>query len=331
MPEIQPPSWLQTGQYSALADRRLLMDMAGDVAGRFKSTDLDVTALGSGMSVAVAAGACLVASSEVLGGGYYCLLDATKNLTLAASDTAARRDIIQARVYDSAFGRQTAAGHPAGANLSDRWFLEVKRGAAGGAAPAPAVDADALLIATILVPANSTVVTSANITNNRVLNGIVGAAKGSIGFEQLLPVAVTALGSTGLSAVGAIKAYYQKGGTGPVATNAPRRAWTTAGACSLTVPGPGVMIVLGSAHIDTGPGATGSLLVRILVDNARFYQAQFHETGQATGVQLAVFGMEQIPAGDHNVKLQVQPDLESGTGAGWFDASKCHLLALVIP
>lgn len=152
-----PPSWLQGGSHTAENDRNAV---AAHIAGSgvVDTTDLAVTAPGGTMTVSVAAGAAFIKGSRAFQGVYHGLADSPTSLTVAASDaTNARYDRVVLEVQDAAY---------AGAVNALRLF--VVQGTAAASPVEPAIPADSLELARILVPAATTSVTSANVLDRRV-------------------------------------------------------------------------------------------------------------------------------------------------------------------
>lgn len=123
--------------------------------------DLEVTERGAGanLSVDVAAGSAWVRGTDsATQPTYRCRNDATVNLAIAAADaTDDRLDLVVAEVRDAAFS-----------GVSTDWRLRVVTGTPAGSPSAPATPDNALVLATVSVPATDTTIANAQITDNRV-------------------------------------------------------------------------------------------------------------------------------------------------------------------
>lgn len=168
------PVFIQGDNYSAELTRRgtsgfLLARGAtiGSVTGgvvNFAANDLQMSPPGSGLSVNVAVGECIVpGSSSSTQGGYYFRGSSTTNLAVAtANPTNPRVDLVCATVNDAAYTGslntgilQVVTGTPtSGATLSNL-------------TGAPSLPTSSLLIGYILVPANATNIISADLGDHR--------------------------------------------------------------------------------------------------------------------------------------------------------------------
>jgi len=158
MTELNPPLHLQNRTDHTAQGDRLLLRSLWRVGGVAQTGDLTVAAQGSpNMSVTVAAGAAIVPGTEnAFQGTYHCFNDASKTVTIAASDpTNPRKDIIVAKVQDAFYSGAVNA-----------WSLVAVTGTPAGSPVEPALPANAIKIASINVAANATSITNANITNN---------------------------------------------------------------------------------------------------------------------------------------------------------------------
>lgn len=121
---------------------------------------LAVTQNGSpNMSVNVASGFVVIPGSEnAKQGGYFAVNDATKNLTIAASDPSNPRiDVVCAKVQDSFYS-----------GVTNSWSLAVVTGTPAASPAVPALPNNALKLAQIAVGAAVTSIVTANITDSRV-------------------------------------------------------------------------------------------------------------------------------------------------------------------
>ena len=169
MTEVNPPFVLQASSHPAASFRRVLEFVLGGRGDTGSATgqggvrtaaDLAVTANGTpNMSVNVAAGEAVVVGSEsqLIQGAYHVYNDATKNLTIAASDpTNPRIDIVVAKVQDAEYSGATNA-----------WSLAVVTGTPAASPAVPATPANAIVLAQIAVAASVTTIVSGNITDRR--------------------------------------------------------------------------------------------------------------------------------------------------------------------
>lgn len=159
MAELQPAHYTQGGCHTALGDRQVLASLVCTEGVQNPANgELAVTAGASGLSVDVATGNAFIQGDNVAEQGMYAVFNnATVNKVLAAADpTDGRIDRIIARVYDAQYS-----------GVLNEWHIEVVTGVPGPAPAAPALPLNAISLATVLVPAGSTTVNAANITDLR--------------------------------------------------------------------------------------------------------------------------------------------------------------------
>jgi hypothetical protein len=173
MAAVNPPYAIQArADHPARLFRELLASLRGQ-QGVIAAADLNVTANGTpNMSVNVAAGKAVVDGTQSFAaqGSYLVFNDATWNLTIAAADaTNPRRDLIVAQVRDAEY---------AGAN--NDWLLAVIQGTPAPSPVDPAVPANSLTLARVLVGAAVSSITTPNITDLRpsgaLLNNLTAPA-----------------------------------------------------------------------------------------------------------------------------------------------------------
>ena len=154
-----PPSWLQNGSHPAENDR-LSQQSIFSSTGVIGSTSLQITAQASpNMTVIAAAGWASILSSTALAGVYVVYNDAATTLTITTADaTNPRIDRIVATVRDSYYS---------GAN--NDVIFQVLPGTPAASPSAPATPSNSISLATIAVAANTTTITSGNITDTRSL------------------------------------------------------------------------------------------------------------------------------------------------------------------
>lgn len=157
MTVVNPPAWLQAGSYPARTDR-LVTDALVDIPGIVSVGDLAVSQNTSpGMSVRVAKGRAWIRGTTVTDQGMYNFFnDGPVTLSVTTSHaTLPRIDRVVAQIEDSEY-----------AGVSDVASVKVLAGTAASTPVAPAVPDSAISLATISVPAASTAVTTAQITNS---------------------------------------------------------------------------------------------------------------------------------------------------------------------
>jgi hypothetical protein len=158
MATINPPSWLQNvATHTAQGERLSLGGLIGQ-SGVAASGQMTVVQRGAGanMSVDVGAGTCYIkGTSNTYQGTYSCTNDAATNVVIAAADLSlARKDLIIARINDSAY-----------AGALNSWTLEVVQGTPAASPAEPALPVSSLKLATVNVAANASSITNANIVN----------------------------------------------------------------------------------------------------------------------------------------------------------------------
>lgn len=154
---INPPSWLQAGTYSARADR-LGIGSAISIGGVTAPTSYAVTqTLTPSMSIQVSSGSAYVPNTFGLTQGFYAVVnDGTVTVPLDASHfNFNRTDLIVLTVKDSQY-----------AGVDNFAVIEKITGSPGpGANPAPnPVPANSIVLASVLVTASASSVTSGNIS-----------------------------------------------------------------------------------------------------------------------------------------------------------------------
>lgn len=155
-----PPSWLQNGSHPAENDR-LTTQALWATTGIIKDTSLAVTQNSpAGMSVRVASGwAAIVGTTQANMGTYVGYNDDTVVLGLTTADpTNPRIDRVCMTVNDAYY-----------TGSLNNVVLQVVAGTPAGSPVAPATPANSISLATIAVAAGATAITTANITDTRVL------------------------------------------------------------------------------------------------------------------------------------------------------------------
>lgn len=155
-----PPVFIQAGSHPAEDVRRLFHAQMGGRQGVVGSGDLAVTEKSGtpDMSVDVAGGQAFILGDEGTYQGLYFVENrGTTNLAIAAADpTNARKDLVVARVRDSAYSGAT-----------DAWELAVVTGTPAAVPAEPSVPDNALVLALVDVPASDTAITNSQITDRR--------------------------------------------------------------------------------------------------------------------------------------------------------------------
>lgn len=153
------PVFIQAGGETAEQARRMLKGTFGGRAGIVNSTDLAVTQNGTpNMSVNVAGGTVVIPGTESSTQGVYVVENiGTLNVAIAASDpTNARKDLIIAKVQDSAYSGATDAAS-----------IVAVTGTPAASPAEPAAPANSWVLAVVTVAAGATSVTNAAISDQR--------------------------------------------------------------------------------------------------------------------------------------------------------------------
>ncbi len=155
-----PPSWLQNGSHPAENDR-LTTQALWATTGIINASSLEVTQNSpAGMSVQIASGwAAIVGTTQANMGTYVGYNDATVVLGVTtANPTNPRIDRVCMTVNDAYY-----------TGASNNVVLQVVAGTPAGSPVAPATPANSISLATVAVAAGATALTTANITDTRVL------------------------------------------------------------------------------------------------------------------------------------------------------------------
>ena len=155
-----PPSWLQNGSHPAENDR-LTTQALWATTGIINAASLEVTQNSpAGMSVRVGSGwAAIVGTTQANMGTYVGYNDDTVVLGLTTADpTNPRIDRVCMTVNDAYY-----------TGSLNNVVLQVVAGTPAGSPVAPATPANSISLATIAVAAGATAITTANITDTRVL------------------------------------------------------------------------------------------------------------------------------------------------------------------
>ena len=155
-----PPSWLQNGSHPAENDR-LTTQALWATTGIINSSSLQVTQnTPPGMSVVVSSGwAAIVGTTQANMGTYVGYNDGNVVLGVTTADpTNPRIDRVCMTVNDAYY-----------TGSLNNVVLQVVAGTPAGSPSAPATPANSISLATIAVAAGATAITTANITDTRVL------------------------------------------------------------------------------------------------------------------------------------------------------------------
>lgn len=155
-----PPSWLQNGSHPAENDR-LTTQALWATTGIINASSLEVTQNSpAGMSVRVASGwAAIVGTTQANMGTYVGYNDATVVLGVTTADpTNPRIDRVCMTVNDAYY-----------TGSLNNVVLQVVAGTPAGSPVAPATPANSISLATVAIAAGATALTTANITDTRVL------------------------------------------------------------------------------------------------------------------------------------------------------------------
>ena len=159
MAAINPPFVIQASTHPSDVFRRMVKAVTEGTQGVVNVGDMAVTAHGGTMSVDVAAGQAVIVGTEnvINQGAYEVTNDAVVTLTISAADpTNPRWDLVVAKVQDATYSGATNA-----------WSLVVVTGTPAGSPVDPALPANAIKLARVVVPANGTPVVSGWITDLR--------------------------------------------------------------------------------------------------------------------------------------------------------------------
>lgn len=239
-----PPFVIQGASHSAALFRQTVAALLGRTqpgtlaytdGGVVNPTDMAVTQNGTpNMSVNVAGGFCFIPQTQVANGGLYGgLNDATLNLAVSAANaTNPRVDLLAAVALDKAYSGATTKWTPqvitgtptAGATLANK-------------SGAPALPAASIPLAYVLVPANATSVTTADITNVRRL-----LSRPVVAGRQYQTVAQSVVDNTTVMATNMATTFVQGGVTGS--------------STGLTVPVSGIYVVHAQANMGAGTSGT---------------------------------------------------------------------------
>tara|TARA_R110000868_G_scaffold43570_2_gene146251 strand:- start:1126 stop:2232 length:1107 start_codon:yes stop_codon:yes gene_type:complete len=168
-----PPVFIQAGTHPAEDVRRGFESIYkgyGVVpatitgAGASATSDLKVVQ-GTGMSVTVQTGQCVIKGDNTYQGMYFCDNRGNQSvLVTAAHATSARIDLIVAKIQDVVYD----------GGATNAWSLAVVTGAPSASPAVPAKPAHSIVLAQIAVSATATSIVTANITDKRqfaTLNG----------------------------------------------------------------------------------------------------------------------------------------------------------------
>ncbi len=162
---VTPPVFhsLVTNEYLAREFRRVVQTLAGDIEGTLGAADLAVSATSpTSMSVNVAAGRALINGDTVARqGAYFAENDGVVVVGPhgAAHATLPRIDLVILRDYDA-----SPDGGSAGLDVQR---IEIVAGSPNASPVAPALPANAIPLAEVLVGAAVTTITAGNVTDRR--------------------------------------------------------------------------------------------------------------------------------------------------------------------
>ena len=284
-----PPYAIQASSHSAELFRRAVgAHLQSQLGGVVNTGDLLVTqTTTASQTVNVAGGfpggeVLIPGSIGATQGLYYALNDATVNLAIAASNaTNPRIDVVYAAVQDAAYSGST-----------NTWVLGVVTGTPAASPTVPALPSSAVALAQILVPASSTSVVTANITDVRPF-GVTPPA-GAI-YQSGGTTTVT----TSNTALTSMTAQFLRGGM-TVASN------------GLTVPKAGIYHVDGTINFSAQVAGTNLSLYASIVQNSATALLRAGSSYDPSGEfpVCSVSGLIQLAAGD-NVTLWGQAGSQS--------------------
>ena len=278
----------------------------------------------SGMNVNVSAGYCCCANStSSLEGGYVFGLLSSISFTVASADTVNPRvDAVCAYVADN--GDDTSSS-----------YVEIITGTPSGAPAAPALPANALLLATIAVAANVTSILAGNITDQRTYvvapGGILpistATAAPAVPASQFMYTLDTGQLVQGTGTAGAVSAFSGLKWT-PQAqfvtssiTAASAGALTTITSVSVTTDGTTDIEILTKWTSLTG--SASQLILSVWIDGTQVDQVTGVATGSAGGGSSRYFtslAQGTTPtAATHTISWKFQ-----GTGSGTSTSDGVH-------
>lgn len=159
---VATPQYIGTKGYTAQQDRQLLGDLF--VPGVIRSGDLLVSSTGAALSVSVAAGAAIVAGTQIANqGSYRCFNDAALTVALDPAATNPRHDQIIARVQDS-----TVSGAVDSATVEVSKGSESSTASLANTSGVASLPVNSIVLADVLVPVGAgQVIPAANILDRR--------------------------------------------------------------------------------------------------------------------------------------------------------------------
>lgn len=174
MTELNPPFALENRADHTAAGDRLLVASIITSEGVAGATDLGVSQQATpDMAVDVAAGQAFIAASSPGVGTYHVSNDATKALTIAASDPSNdRHDIVVAEVRNSFYS-----------GADDDWQLRVVQGTPSASPSDPATPDNAIVLARVVVPASATQITDSDIADLRDPSSAWSSPWGEVAYE----------------------------------------------------------------------------------------------------------------------------------------------------
>jgi hypothetical protein len=274
---VETPAFAnQSGGYTAEQSRRAIFaayartaaNSPGIIAGGLLSTaDLQLTAPGSGMSVNVSTGECIIGGSEGgAQGGYYARGTSTTNLSIAAANaTNPRIDTVCATISDAGYTEPTGGS-------GNQWTPQVVTGTATATASlanllgAAALPLSSLLLGYVLVPATAVNIITADIANKATV--VNPQIQGAPQIQGSLTVGSISWASTAGTSLGGSWTGFTAG------------TYMTASSAGLTVTRAGVYLVLGGWVWDSG--ATGQRAIFITKNNVNTANSTVAQPGSST-------------------------------------------------
>jgi len=169
-----PAIFIQSESHPAEDVRRMFSALLGgdDRGGIGRASHLLVSESGTpAMTISVASGSVWLPGSEATYQGmYYCENRGTTSLAIAAADASnPRKDLVVARVEDSAYSGSTNA-----------WALAIVSGTPAGSPAEPTAPANSITLALVDVPASDTAITNSQITDRRIISAKGKASQGIV-------------------------------------------------------------------------------------------------------------------------------------------------------
>lgn len=264
MTELNPPSWLQNGCYTAQGDRSVVANLVCEEGVAY---GLTATATGTSRNVVISEGGAFIEGENAPGQGMYSVANVgTRSLTIAAPDLSDPRiDLIVARVYDSQYLGST-----------DVWALEVVQGVASPSPTAPGTPTNAVPLWQVRANPGSTNIGTADLTDVR--ESYVSCSDS----EYTLPVL-----SLERSSAMSLNAGAEISVSWDTQIKDTRDMWQPGNPTEIIIPEDGTYFV-SSGYTLVG-GASGGQFVQYFRRNGSLFRSNRVPAGDSIGPDLSVF------------------------------------------